>query len=121
MYQSDRMNCNPKPKIVFVLNAVSITRCQKRVQEFIDHGYQVDVYGFERGGETYAKPDNYEIETIGYHSVSMSYFKRLFVITKSLRELHKKYRHQKDVIFYYFFFAQKLVFDCVRSSASGFH
>lgn len=92
------------PKIVFVLNAVSITRCQKRVQEFIDHGYQVDVYGFERGGETYAKPDNYEIETIGYHSVSMSYFKRLLVITKSLRELHKRYKHQKDVVFYYFFF-----------------
>ena len=58
-------------KIVFVLNAVSLTRCQKRVQEFIDHGYEVDVYGFERGGETYAKPANYEIETIGYHTVSM--------------------------------------------------
>ena len=32
-----------RPKIVFVLNAITITRCQKRVQEFIDNGYEVDV------------------------------------------------------------------------------
>ncbi len=93
-----------RKKIVFVLNAVSLTRCQKRVQEFIDHGYEVDVYGFERGGETYAQPANYTIETIGYHTVSMSYYKRLLVIYKALRKLHKKYRHQKDILFYYFFF-----------------
>lgn len=91
-------------KIVFVLNASTITRCQKRVQEFIDHGYEVDVYGFERGGETYAEPDNYSIKTIGYHPVSMSYFQRLMVIVRALRKLHKNYRHQRDIIFYYFFF-----------------
>lgn len=91
-------------KIVFVLNAVSITRCQKRVQEFIDHGYDVDVYGFARGGQTYAKPSNYSIEEIGYHTVSMSYYRRLLVIYKALRKLRKKYEKEKDVIFYYFFF-----------------
>lgn len=91
-------------KIVFVLNSISITRCQKRVQEFIDKGYEVEVYGFARGGETYAKPANYRIEEIGYHPVSMSYYKRLFVIIKALLKLHKKYRKQKNVIFYYFFF-----------------
>ena len=93
-----------KKKIVFVLNSITITRCQKRVQEFIDHGYEVDVYGFERGGETYAKPVDYSIETIGYHPVSMGYFQRLMVIVKALRKLHKKYRNQKNVVFYYFFF-----------------
>lgn len=91
-------------KVVFILNAITITRCQKRVQEFIDKGYEVDVYGFERGGETYAKPEKYHIETIGYHTVSMSYFKRLSVIVKALRKLHKKYKRQKNVVFYYFFF-----------------
>lgn len=91
-------------KIVFVLNAITITRCQKRVQEFIDHGYEVEVYGFERGGETYAKPANYAIETIGYHTVSMGYFQRFKVIVKALCKLHKRYKHQKNVVFYYFFF-----------------
>lgn len=93
-----------KKKIVFVLNAVSITRCQKRVQEFIDQGYDVDVYGFARGGQTYSKPSNYTIEEIGYHTVSMSYYRRLLVIYKALRELHRKYKREKDVVFYYFFF-----------------
>lgn len=93
-----------KNKIVFVLNAVSITRCQKRVQEYIDNGYAVDVYGFDRGGETYAKPTNFSIESIGYHSVSMSYNKRLLVIIKALRKLHKKYKKHNNVVFYYFFF-----------------
>lgn len=91
-------------KIVFVLNAITITRCQKRVQEFIDAGYEVEVYGFERGGETYATPAGFTITTIGCHAVSMSYYKRLMVIVKALKELHKKYRGQKDVVFYYFFF-----------------
>lgn len=93
-----------KKRIVFVLNSITITRCQKRVQEFIDHGYEVDVYGFERGGETYAKPVDYSIETIGYHPVSMGYFQRLMVIVKALRKLHKKYKDQNNVVFFYFFF-----------------
>lgn len=86
------------------MNSISITRCQKRVQEFMDHGYKVDAYGFERGGEPYAQPINYTIEKIGYHPVSMNYFKRLLVIAKALSTLHKKYKTQKDVVFYYFFF-----------------
>ena len=40
-----------KKKIVFILNNVTITRCLKRVGEFIDNGYDVDVYGFEKLGE----------------------------------------------------------------------
>lgn len=93
-----------KKKIVFILNATSITRCHKRVQEFIDHGYDVDVYGFERGGDIYAKPNDFVIETIGFHSVSMNYYKRLLVIAKSLKTLHRKYKNQENVVFYYFFF-----------------
>lgn len=91
-------------KIVFVLNSTTITRCQKRVQEFIDQGYDVEVYGFERGGETYATPTGFTITIIGCHEISMSYYKRLAVIVKALKKLHKKYKDQKDVVFYYFFF-----------------
>ena len=91
-------------KIVFVLNAITITRCQKRVQEFIDAGYEVDVYGFERGGETYATPASFTITPIGSHAVSMSYYKRLAVIVNALKKLHRKYKDEKDVVFYYFFF-----------------
>ena len=93
-----------KKRIVFVLNSVTITRCQKRVQEFIDNGYEVDVYGFTRGDQIYSSPAGFTIVPIGNHPITMGYFRRLFVIAKSLKKLHAKYKGQKDVVFFYFFF-----------------
>jgi glycosyltransferase involved in cell wall biosynthesis len=93
-----------KKKIVFVINDITITRCLKRVGEFINNGYEVDVYGFEKEGEeVYATPDNFSISVIGKFSLKQSYYQRLMVYYKSLRQLYKKYKNQ-DVIFYYFFF-----------------
>lgn len=90
-------------KVVFILNAITITRCHKRIEEFIRNGYDVDVYGFSRGTENYAVPRGYTVNVIGTHDVSMNYFHRVIVIVKSLLRLHKQYKKQ-DVIFYYFFF-----------------
>lgn len=93
-----------RKKIVFVLNNVTITRCLKRVGEFIENGYDVDVYGFEKMGEEgYATPPNFDITIIGRFLRSQSYLDRLKVYYKSLKPLFKKYKGQ-DVIFYYFFF-----------------
>lgn len=93
-----------KKKIVFVINNITITRCLKRVSEFIDKGYEVDVYGFKNEEEDgYATPSNFNITTIGVFSRKQSYFKRLKVYYKSLKQLFKKYKNQ-DVVFYYFFF-----------------
>ena len=93
-----------KKKIVFILNNITITRCLKRVSEFIDNGYDVDVYGFEQQiGESYATPSNFNITIIGKYSRKESYFARLKTYYKSLKPLFKKYKGQ-DVIFYYFFF-----------------
>lgn len=93
-----------KKKIVFVLNNITLTRCIKRVSEFIENGYDVDVYGFEKQGEEgYAVPSDFNISVIGVFSRKQSYFERLMVYYKSLKQLFKKYEHQ-DVIFYYFFF-----------------
>lgn len=93
-----------KKKIVFILNNITITRCLKRVSEFIDNGYDVEVYGFEKeGGERYASPANYHIEVIGTFSDKQPYFARLKVYYESLKSLLKKFKNQ-DVVFYYFFF-----------------
>ena len=92
-----------KKKIIFFINAITITRCIKRIEEFVDNGYEVEAYGFERGGEVYAKPSKFQINVIGKHDVSQSYFTRLRIIYSSLKPILKKYRGQ-DVIFYYFFF-----------------
>lgn len=91
-------------KIVFILNNITLTRCLKRVSEFIDNGYDVDVYGFEKQGEEgYASPANFNISVIGVFSRKQSYYERLKVYYKSLKPLFSEYKGQ-DVIFYYFFF-----------------
>lgn len=91
-----------KKKIVFVFNAI-ITRCVKRVEEFIEQGYEADVYAFSRGSTPYVQPQNFKINIIGEHDVSMSYLERAFIIRKSLSQLFKRYQHE-DVIYYFFFF-----------------
>lgn len=92
-----------KKKIIFFINSITITRCIKRIEEFVDNGYEVEAYGFERGGEVYAKPSKFQINVIGKHDVSQGYFTRLRIIYFSLKSILKKYRKQ-DVVFYYFFF-----------------
>lgn len=93
-----------RKKIVFVLNNITLTRCLKRVNEFIDYGYDIEVFGFRKQGEEgYAAPSNFSISVIGEFSHSQSYFARLMVYYKSLKQLFKKFKNQ-DVIFYYFFF-----------------
>ena len=91
-----------KKKIVFVFNAI-IARCIKRVEEFLDNGYEVEVYAFRRGGESNMQSDNFSISIIGEHDTSMNYLKRALIIRKSLKQLFKKYEN-KDVVYYFFFF-----------------
>lgn len=91
-----------KRKIVFVFNA-TVTRCVKRVEEFIANGYEVDVYAFDRGEKPCVEPAGFGITVIGRHDASMSYAARARVIYKSLRKLFRQYAHS-DAVFYYFFF-----------------
>lgn len=93
-----------KKKIVFILNNITITRCLKRVSEFIDNGYEVEVYGFKKENEDgYAVPNGFTITVLGTFSQEQPYFERLKVYYRSLKPLFKKYKKQ-DVVFYYFFF-----------------
>lgn len=92
-----------KKKIVFFINAITLTRCIKRIEEFIDNGYEIEAYGFERGGEAYAMPSKFDIKVIGSHNISQNYFTRLRIIYDSMKPIIKQYEKQ-DVLFYYFFF-----------------
>lgn len=93
-----------KKKKVFILNNITITRCLKRVSEFIDKGYEVEVYGFKKENEEgYAVPDGFTITVLGTFSQEQSYFERFKIYYRSLKSLFKKYKKQ-DVVFYYFFF-----------------
>ena len=92
-----------KKTIVFVFNNASDTRCKKRVEEFVDMGYDVKVYAFDRKGRRPTPTDKFEINIIGVHDITMSYLKRAYIIAKSLKKLFNKYK-KENVIFYLFFF-----------------
>lgn len=92
-----------KKKIVFVFNSSNDTRCMRRVEEFVDNGYEVDVYGFDRGDNVKASSPNFEVQIIGKHDISMNYFRRAMIIWRSLKQLFRKYKNE-DVIFFLFFF-----------------
>lgn len=92
-----------KKKIVFVFNSANDTRCMKRVEEFVENGYDVDVYAFDRGSKVVATSKNFQVQILGKHDISMSYLKRFFIIRKCLMKLFEKYNNQ-DVIYFLFFF-----------------
>ena len=89
-------------KIVFILNGIYKSRCIKRIEEFIDNGYDVDVYGFSWDNGLENKSEKFVINVIGNQSNRFSYLKRLWIIIKSVYPLIRKYKNQ-DIWFYYFF------------------
>ncbi len=92
-----------KKKIVFVFNSANDTRCMKRVEEFVEHGYEVDVYAFDRGSDVVATSENFEVKILAKHDISMNYLKRATIIRNSLKKLFKQYQ-KEDVIYFLFFF-----------------
>lgn len=88
--------------IVFILNGIYKSRCLKRVEEFIDNGYHVDVYGFSWDTDIPNVSEKFKVDVIGHQSVKYSYVKRLSIIVKSLRKIYKQYERE-NVLFYYFF------------------
>ena len=88
---------------MFVFNNASDTRCKKRVEEFVDMGYNVKVYAFDRKGRKPTPSPKFDISIIGEHDISMNYVQRALIIRKSLKRLFQQYKNE-NVIFYLFFF-----------------
>lgn len=75
-------------------------RCYKRIREFINRGYEVKVYSFDR----HTKKVVTDIPTlfIGDFPNTLPYLKRISIYLKALRKLFRENRDQKGVIWYYF-------------------
>jgi len=76
--------------VVFVLSSLNDPHFQKRVKEFIGHGYSVFVYGFLREGQGVPVLD-YKYTVLGTIR-ERDYFSRLALYFKSMYKLAKKYR-----------------------------
>lgn len=88
-------------KIYFVLGSTDGQRCFKRIKEFKNAGFEVKVFGFERGlGIPIA--DKEECQIIGSFPNSLPYVRRLKLMYNSLHRLYKSYKTDKSIIWYYF-------------------
>lgn len=87
-------------KVVFILKTIEQQRCIKRIQAFIDQGYEVEVYGFNRKKTVHQKY-GFQINSLGVIEEGASYAKRTKVYLAA-RKIVKQYRNNKEVLFYLF-------------------
>lgn len=92
-------------KVVFIVRTM-VPRVDKRIKEYIENGYDVDVYGFEFEN---ARIDNSKntgyyynvLATIPNYPNQLSYQERIALFYKKLKEVIKKYDKRKT-LFYFF-------------------
>ena len=84
-------------KIVFVLPALNDSHHINHVKEFIQRGYDVEVYGFERVDRPKMTYD-YKVNVLG-ELANESYKNRIKLYLKEFRGLGKKYKNE-DVLFF---------------------
>ena len=93
-------------EIVFILNGISQPRCLKRIKEFIDNGYQIKVYGFDRHDGVKNNP-GFPIEIIG-EMQNRVYSHRFKTMWRGLRHVFKS--TDKDNSVYYLFGLDNVLF-----------
>ena len=74
-----------KTKIIFIINSIQNPRCIKRVNEFIDKGYDVKVYAFNRGDFIFNNDIRFEINVLKTYSNELSYIKRFPILFNSIK------------------------------------
>lgn len=76
-----------KPTIVFILTSVNSSHDKNRVEEFINNGFPVRVYGFIRdGNNTPLAGVNYDVTPLG-HIHSQRYVDRLRTYAQGIRQV----------------------------------
>lgn len=88
-------------KVVFILNSVQQQRCLKRIEEFIQNGYEVEAYGFQRSEKIPTQPKNFTVHIIGRFDNTMPYAKRLPLMRQAMRKVFQA--HQGESVLYYYF------------------
>ena len=87
-------------KVVFIMSSVQDTHALKRIGEFLDHGYMVKVYGFNRSNISIPTENRFPIEIVGNFASERNYFSRLPVMFRAMKYIAGK--HSRSDLFYYF-------------------
>ena len=90
-----------KKKIVFILNSIQQQRCLKRIEEFIEYGYEIEAYGFSRSDTLPTKAVGFNINVIGEIDPNLPIAQRFILMNRAIKKVRKIYQGQ-DVLYYYF-------------------
>ena len=91
-----------KPKIIFLLASISQPRCLKRIRSFIEAGFEVEIYGFDRGVYNInSYIEGYTINNLGFAPSGSNYLKKTLYARRKINEIFK--RNKKTNILYYSF------------------
>ncbi len=73
-------------KIIFISDSLADPRMSKRIEDFANHGYDTEVYGFDRG-IPYTTTTHYRPHIVGDITGCTSYAKRLPVIRCGIKKI----------------------------------
>ena len=88
-------------KIIFITGNLTQPRVIKRIKAFKEQGFDICVYGFDRGTfqNVNVLSSDIPVECLGHLENSQQYFKSLLLNRKKLLPIFRKYRNQ-DVWYY---------------------
>ena len=87
-----------KPKIIFLVPSITNSHYKNRILEFIDRGYDIEVYGFERSTHNKPKGIPYKYHIIG-NIEDGSYISRIKLYRKKFAEIYKKHSNDKTIFY----------------------
>lgn len=90
-------------EIVFIAGTTKQPRVIRRIQDFIDHGYKVHVFAFERAGDN-RKSSDLNMTILGSIESGSGYLSRLLYVRKAVRNEVVPHFKEQDVLYYMFGF-----------------
>ena len=87
-----------KPKIVFILATNSNTNNIKRIEAFINSGYEVEVYSFSRGEGT-GQNNAISIKILSEFSNNVPYWKRIKIMRDGIKRVLDETKGQKCIYY----------------------
>lgn len=94
---------NEMNEIVFIAGTTKQPRVVRRIQDFIDHGYQVRVFAFERAGDSRESSD-LDMTVLGSIESGGGYFSRMRYIRSTVKKEVLPLFRNVDVLYYLFGF-----------------
>lgn len=88
-------------KVVFIVNTIRQARCSRRIEEFVEHGYPIEVYGFDREDDKRSLP-SFPIKIIGTFQNGSNYLVRIREIRNAIKEIINNHHNKDEVVFYLF-------------------